>query len=161
VWRTQAPLRAVFFAWSIALSKILTLDNLWKRLVIVIDRCCMCKKDGESVDHLLHCDVASDLWSVLLSCFGISWVIPRRLNDLFAYWWSAGRPRSVSVWKTVSTCLFWTIWRKMNNRSFEDLERSLEDISSSFFHTLYLWTTAFVSPLTISYDDFFCSLFSF
>jgi hypothetical protein len=42
----------------------------------------------------------------------------------------------------------------MNNRSFDDLERSLEDILSFFFHTLYFWTAAFVSPLTISYDDF-------
>jgi len=36
----------------------------------------------------------------------------------------------------------------------EDLERSLEDILSFFFHTLYLWIAAFLSPLMISYDDF-------
>jgi len=40
------------------------------------------------------------------------------------------------------------------DRSFEDYERSLEDIISSFFHTLYFWTAAFVSHLIISYDDF-------
>jgi hypothetical protein len=61
VWQTQAPLRAAFFAWSATLGKIFTLDNL-KKHVIVMDRCCMCKRDGESVDHLLlHCDVASAL----------------------------------------------------------------------------------------------------
>jgi Fe2+ transport system protein FeoA len=32
MWRTQAPLRAVSFAWSVVLGKILTLDNLRKRL---------------------------------------------------------------------------------------------------------------------------------
>jgi hypothetical protein len=58
------------------------------------------------------------------------------------------------VWKMMPTCLFWTIWRGKNNRGFEDLERSLEDIIASFFHTLNLWTMAFVSPLTISYNDF-------
>jgi len=52
------------------------------------------------------------------------------------------------------TCLFWTIWREKNNRGSEDLERSLEDIIAYFFHTLNLWTMAFVSPLTISYNDF-------
>jgi hypothetical protein len=31
VWRTQAPLRAAFFAWLAALGKILTLDNLRKQ----------------------------------------------------------------------------------------------------------------------------------
>jgi hypothetical protein len=42
----------------------------------------------------------------------------------------------------------------MNNRSFEDLERTLEEILSSFYHTLYLWTTAYVYPLSFSFDDF-------
>ena len=58
------------------------------------------------------------------------------------------------MWKMVPLCLFWTIWRERNNRTFEDLERSLEDILSSFFHTLYLWTVAYLSPLSISYADF-------
>jgi hypothetical protein len=62
VWHTPGPSRATFFVWSVALSKILTLDNLGKWHVIVINRCYMCKKTGESSDHLLlHCDVASVL----------------------------------------------------------------------------------------------------
>jgi len=31
VWWTKAPLRAAFFAWLVALCKILTMDNLRKR----------------------------------------------------------------------------------------------------------------------------------
>jgi hypothetical protein len=47
------------FVWSMGLGKFLTMDNLLKLCVIVIDRYCMCKRDGESVDHpLLHCEVA-------------------------------------------------------------------------------------------------------
>ena len=38
VWRTQAPPRVVFFfAWSAALGKILTLDNLRKQHVIMMN----------------------------------------------------------------------------------------------------------------------------
>jgi hypothetical protein len=49
----------LFFAWSVALGKILTVDNLRKRHVIIVDRCCLCKRNGESMDHiLLHCDMA-------------------------------------------------------------------------------------------------------
>ena len=34
-------------------------DNLQKHIVVVLDLCCMCKKDGESIEHLfLHCHVA-------------------------------------------------------------------------------------------------------
>ena len=32
--------------------------------------------------------------------------------------------------------------------------RTLEKILASFYHTLYLWVTAYVSPLSISFDDF-------
>jgi hypothetical protein len=78
--------RAAFFGRSMALDKILTLNNLRKRHVIVIDRCHLCKKSSESVDHLLHCDVGSTLWSSLFSHFRLSWVMPRRVIDLLACW---------------------------------------------------------------------------
>jgi hypothetical protein len=42
----------------------------------------------------------------------------------------------------------------MNDRSFEDHEKTLEGIKSLLFNTLYLWTTAFVSSLVISFYDF-------
>jgi hypothetical protein len=32
VWRTKIPLRVAFFVWSTTLGKILTLDNLHKRM---------------------------------------------------------------------------------------------------------------------------------
>jgi hypothetical protein len=59
------------------------LDNLRKQHVIVINRCFMCKKTREFVDHLLlHYDVASALWGTLFNRFRMSWVMPRRVIDL-------------------------------------------------------------------------------
>jgi len=76
---------------SVALGKILTLNNLRKRHVIVIDRCCMCKINGETMDHLLlHCEVARVLWNAIFSHFSLSWVMPLRVVDLFACWWTGG-----------------------------------------------------------------------
>ena len=42
----------------------------------------------------------------------------------------------------------------MNDRSFEDRERTLEMIVPLFFNTFYLRTNASVSHLVISYNDF-------
>jgi hypothetical protein len=155
VWWTQAPSRAAFFAWSATLGKILTVDNLRKRKIIIVDRCYLCERDGETVDHLLlHFDVASTLWNHVFSRFGMSWVMPRRVVDLFACWWKAGRSRSAAVWKMVPICILWCVWKERNLRCFEDLESSMENIVASFFRMLYFWTVAFLSPLSISFSDF-------
>jgi hypothetical protein len=61
---------------------------------------------------------------------------------------------SAVVWKMVSICIFWTLWRERNNRSFENLESSLEDIIASLMYTLYIGTTAYLAPLSITYADF-------
>ena len=59
IWQTKTPLRVAFFVWTAVLGKILTLDNLRKRQLIMINICCLCKLDGETVDHiLLQCEVA-------------------------------------------------------------------------------------------------------
>jgi hypothetical protein len=114
----------------------------------------MCKLTGESVDHLLlYCDVASALWSSLFSRFGMSWVMPRQVVDLLACWWSSRRPRSTVVWKMAHICPFWCLWREINNKSFEDLESTLEEILSSFYLTLYFWTMVYVHPLSYTFAD--------
>lgn len=62
IWKVKALSRMVFFVWTAALGKILILDNLRMRNVIVVDWCCMCNKNGESIDHLLYFEVATELW---------------------------------------------------------------------------------------------------
>jgi hypothetical protein len=155
VWRTQASSRAAFFAWSAALSKILTMDNLRKMRIIIVDRCCLCKKDEESMNHLLlHYDVASALWNNIFIRFCMSWVMPRRVIDLFACWWKSGKPMSAVIWKMVPICIFFVFGMKEIFKCFEDLESFMDDILASIFHTLYLWTVAFLFPLSISFADF-------
>jgi hypothetical protein len=58
------------------LGKILIIDNLRKRNLIVINRCCLCKSDGETIDHLLlHCKIACSLWYAIFNRIGLSWVM--------------------------------------------------------------------------------------
>lgn len=47
----------------------------------------MCKKSGESVDHLLlHCEIATTLWNDFFTRVGLTWVMPIRVIDLLASW---------------------------------------------------------------------------
>jgi hypothetical protein len=160
IWRTKVPLKVAFFVWSAALRKILTLDNLRKRRVVVIDICCMCKMNRESVDHLLlHCEVARALWNAIFGRFSLSWVIPLQVVDLFACWWMGGRSQSVVVWKMVHSCLLWCLCRERNDRHFEEKERTIEELLTFFFFSLFSWTATFLAPLVISFNDFPYSFF--
>jgi hypothetical protein len=61
-----------FLVWTATLGKILTLDNLHKRNIIVMELCYLCKASRESIDHLfMHYMVATELWSMILQLFGV------------------------------------------------------------------------------------------
>ena len=99
----------------------------------------MCKRCGESVDHLLlHCPVAWELWSMVFCLFGIQWVTPHNVLGLFEAWQGKfARHRHIDVWRLVPHYLMWCIWRERNARSFEGYERSLLEIKSFFLHILF------------------------
>jgi hypothetical protein len=58
------------------------------------------------------------------------------------------------VWKMVPCCLLQCVWRERNDRQFEDKERTIEELTSFFLHSLYSWTAAFLAPLVNSFNDF-------
>ena len=64
-----------FFSWTAALGKILSIINLQKRRMVILDWCCKCKKCGETMDNLLiHCPIALRLWTMVFCLFGLHWV---------------------------------------------------------------------------------------
>jgi hypothetical protein len=87
IWRVKTPAQVVFFVWTAALEKILTIDNLRKQHIMVVKWCCLCKKSGKSIDQLLlHCEVARELWNSIYNLFRVVWVMPRRVIDLLNSW---------------------------------------------------------------------------
>ena len=67
VWQLKVPPWVAFFSWTAALGKILTIDNLQKMHFVVLEWCFMCKRCGESVDHLfLYYPIAFEMWSMII-----------------------------------------------------------------------------------------------
>ncbi|KAI8528750.1 hypothetical protein RHMOL_Rhmol12G0171400 [Rhododendron molle] len=59
------------------------LRQVFSRKRIIVNWCSMCKKDAETVDHLLiHCPVVWKLWTLVLSWFGLKWAISRNVMEL-------------------------------------------------------------------------------
>ena len=86
VWHSKIPPRVAFFSWIAALGKILTLNRY--KGVPVRDWGYMRKRSGESVNHLLliHCPIAFELRSMVWILFGVIWVMPQSVVDLFTSW---------------------------------------------------------------------------
>ena len=126
------------------LSKLPTADNLRKRGMVMVNRCCLCKTAEESVDHLLiHCPVAKEMWDNVLSLFGVSWVMPCHVRGLIDCWLRGlVRHQYSLIWKAIPHCLMWCLWRERNMRSFEDTELGIPDVKLIFFRTLYDWILA-------------------
>ena len=74
----------------------------------MVNRCNLCKENEESADHILiHCGKTRELWTLVLSSFGVVWVFPNSVRNLLLEWKikDLGKKRSV-VWKMTPICLF-------------------------------------------------------
>jgi hypothetical protein len=59
IWKPKVPPQVAVFVWTAVMGRILTIDNLRRRTILVVDWYCMCKRSGELIDHLLlHCMIA-------------------------------------------------------------------------------------------------------
>jgi hypothetical protein len=113
----KAPLRGAFSARFAALSKILTMVR-------------------ETVNHLLlHCKIASALWYYIFDIFGLAWIMPRQVRDLLACWRrKTSNSQSEALWKIITLCLMWCIWRERNDQSFEDSKRTVHHLVLNEIH---------------------------
>ena len=147
----KVPPRVAFFSWTASLGKILTTDNLQKRHIVVLEWCYLCKRCGESVDHLLlHCPIAYEMWSMFFCLFGICWVMPQRVMDLLDSWsCNFRRHCNIDIWRIVPHCLMWCIWWELNARSFYGCEQSI--LEFKFFCLFYS------SGMVFSFTLFFLS----
>ncbi|KAG7987367.1 hypothetical protein I3843_03G130600 [Carya illinoinensis] len=118
------------------------MENLRKRGLIVMDWCYLCKRHGESVDHLLlHSEVTRGPWNEIFRRVDVTWVKPLRVVDLLA-WEIQGCSQVAVVWKMILLCIMWCTWVERNERCFEDRERTMAGLQNFFMHTLMLWFSA-------------------
>ena len=138
IWGVKAPRRISFFTWTAARGKILTCDNLMRRGHVLAGWCCMCKNHWETGDHLLlHCEVATALWCLVFSMFGIQWVLPAKVLDMLAGWHNWFGRRSSTVWNLAPLCVMWSLWKERNRRIFEDLEKPFSHLQEQFSGLLF------------------------
>ena len=86
-WDPLVPPRVLAFCWIARWHKILTIGKLRQRNHVIVNEYPMCLKDEELVHHLtIHCPFAYRVWIAILDMFGMQWVMPRAVDDLFLQW---------------------------------------------------------------------------
>ena len=111
IWNSWVPSKVSFFALESYWGKVLTLDQFQRRGWSLVNRCTLCKEESESIDYiLLHCAKARILWLLVLSLFGIPWVIFASVWDTLLVWQGSFVERSSrKAWRVAPLCIFWTI----------------------------------------------------
>ena len=112
----------------------------------MVNRCNLCKENEESADHILiHCGKTRELWTSLLSSFGVMWVFLDSVRNLLLEWKikALGKKRSV-VWRTMPICLFWCIWGERNRRMFKEEEMLDTSLRNLFLRSLLEWSQQFM-----------------
>uniref|UniRef100_A0A2N9HQT2 Reverse transcriptase domain-containing protein n=1 Tax=Fagus sylvatica TaxID=28930 RepID=A0A2N9HQT2_FAGSY len=159
IWGVKAPRRISFFTWTAARGKILTCDNLMRRGHVLAGWCCMCKNQWETGDHLLlHCEIASALWSYVFTMFGVQWVLPAKVLDLLFGWHNWFGRRSSAIWNLAPLCVMWSLWQERNRRIFEDLEKPFSHIQEQFSGLLFDCSRSWGFTEASSLPDFVVSL---
>lgn len=129
VWNPWFPSRVNFFAWEVVWGRILTLDQLKKRWLMMSNRCYVSKGEEEMVDHILYFLEVVILWQLFYALFGIEWLMHSSVKFALLSWHRFFIGKKGKKAKGVTPlCLFWIIWIERNRRVLEDIERMVQAI---------------------------------
>ena len=64
-------------------------------------------------------------------------MMPKIVASLLFGWWNWSGKHSSNIWNMVPTCLMWLIWWERNNRTFEDIVRSIDLLKPIIVGTLF------------------------
>ncbi|RVW51870.1 putative ribonuclease H protein [Vitis vinifera] len=141
IWKVTVQPRVSFFWVGSNVGKALTLDQLQRRGWALANKCYLCQRHEESIDHiLLHCDKARELFGCCFSlCSGCSGCCQPRLRRRFRggmglLWGRRGRVFG----KQVLCAFFGRFGRQGTKLLFEEEELSIQRLKTSFIY--FLWS---------------------
>ena len=132
----------ICFSWTALHNSCLTHDNLSKRKFQLANRCYLCHKHTESVNHLLlHCPAASHLWNIFCCFSGLSWVMFFSVTDTLESWNSRDVDKATkSMSMMIPGVIFWCLWTERKKRCFDGISISRDLWRGKCLVSLFSWS---------------------
>lgn len=103
----------------------------------------LCSRDEEDVHHLfIHCLFSSNVCHDISKPFGVVWVMPGSVKDLFDHWNYGFRSyRGKVIWKLMLVAVLWNIWLERNNRIFQGQCRRVNMVVDIILSQVSIWAS--------------------
>ena len=75
----------------------------------------------------------------MLQAFGIHWVMPRSVEGLLSCWHQWLGKHYSNIWNLILGCLMWVVCLERNRRSFENMEKTLDELKVLWQRSLFEW----------------------
>ena len=143
VWRSLTPPKSELLLWFLMVGKLNTLDRL-KRFNIRPDMdsiCVLCKQEEESINHLFcYCPFTWNVWSAVLSWWGVTWVFPNSPRLAFESWIGVkGTKEQKKCWISWFYVVTWSIWETRNKIIFQQQRMSFDSFLANLIRRGDLW----------------------
>jgi len=139
LWKWKVPLKLKCFFWLALHNRLLTWDNLCQRGWQGPGLCALCYGDSESVFHLfIHCPFSLRIWDYVIAELTLDWHWNHDNLEIFGEYfhrWS----QTFRKHKSLFIFICWGIWRCRNDRIFNGIQASFEQVGSGIIGLYLDW----------------------
>lgn len=150
--------RCRYFLWLVALNRCWMADHLRSHGLSHPDCCVLYDQCEKTIDHLLvACAESHQLWWIALRAIGHSDCL--LINESSFHLWLCDSRRKMikelhQGFDTIATLVAWTVWKKINNRVFNQQSRTWAEVVRAMAGESELWrlAKAVIPPLIVPTD---------
>ncbi|CAN0856068.1 Putative ribonuclease H protein At1g65750 [Linum grandiflorum] len=144
IWVKSAPTKVQCFLWRVFHKKVASLDNLQRRGYHMANRCPMCQKTIETVDHLfLRCAFSRTIWDIICSKLLIHGPMLSDTSEFIAAWKGMNcKSPFQAVMEVLMHATIWFLWLERNERIFNDKISSSAILTTRILVNVGRWVEA-------------------
>jgi hypothetical protein len=152
VWKAWAPSNCKVFIWLAIKNRVWTTDRLAKRGLPHPIACPLCDQSDETIQHILiSCVFAREVWTSILSKFGLLPIAPLLDCTHFSNWWSQSiKSVGKDMRKGLNSLIIlvaWQVWNHRNSCVFEGSRPCVQNVVLAVVEEGRTWCLARASAL--------------